>query len=205
MHFASGGLLRALKSFNAQLAVYYPLLILYIEDYYFFILHIILYYITLHCYDVLLLLCYYDYFGCPGRSHRKAHIAWAFAMFMHVCFWESGTMGCFGLETGVLTAGMRFGVKAQIRPVKDAVRAKGEGCVRVIVCVCGWIYSAKLNIVLINLGTGACVLKATPFHLGYVWRRRLEIRPRLLSADMITLVSANPSHCPNTKPYSQQV
>lgn len=46
-------------------------------------------------------------------------------------------MGCFGLETGVLTAGMRFGVKAQIRPVKDAVRAKGEGCVRVIVCVCG--------------------------------------------------------------------
>ncbi len=40
-------------------------------------------------------------------------------------------MGCFGLETGVLTAGMRFGVKAQIRPMKDMVRAKGEGCVRV--------------------------------------------------------------------------
>lgn len=41
-------------------------------------------------------------------------------------------------------------------------------CAGLSVCMCGRIYSAKLNIVLINLGTGACVLKATPFHLGYV-------------------------------------
>lgn len=47
-------------------------------------------------------------------------------------------------------------------------QSEGGGTQSASVCMCARIYSAKLNIVLINLGTGACVLKATPFHLGYV-------------------------------------
>lgn len=48
-------------------------------------------------------------------------------------------------------------------------QSEGEGGTQTAsVCMCARIHSAKLNIVLINLGTGACVLKATPFHLGYV-------------------------------------
>ncbi len=76
--------------------------------------------------------CCYDYFARPGRSHRKAHIAWVVFYVHAVCFWESGSMGCFGLETGVLDSRDEIWSEgSKLGPWEDMVRAKGEGCVRV--------------------------------------------------------------------------
>ncbi len=160
---------------------------------YYIILYYTLYWIMLWCVVVIIMIILLalvdpiekhillEYFLCSCMCVSRRVEVWDALGSRQAC-WQQG----WDLEW-----------KLKLGPWKTWSERRGRA---VCACVCGWIYSAKLNIVLINLGTGACVLKATPFHLGYVWRRRLEIRPRLLSADRITLASANPSHRPNTKP-----